>query len=153
MKKMSRIHIKDNVIAYLEKTLSPEKHQEIEKHLSICESCRLFLTKIAAVYFSNDRQIIPEVSPYFYTRVRARLEKEPEPRIELPVSIIKTLRPVAAGLFVLTAITFSIFLGNYILSTNQINTNAQVNSNEMNYEYYLGVNGDPMVNLIISNEN
>lgn len=150
---MSRIHIKDHVIAYLEKTLSPEKHQEIEGHLSICETCRQYLAKIAAVYFSNNSPAIPEVSPYFYTRVRTRLEKEPEPRIELPASIIKSLRPVAAGLFVLTAITFSIFLGNYILSTNYINSSSQVNSNEMNYEYYLGVNGDPMVNLIISNEN
>lgn len=151
---MSRIHIKKSVIAYLDKSLSINKQQEIDSHLLTCDTCRRYVNRMASVYFSCDNRILPEVNPFFLTRVLAKLEKEQHTGVELPVSVLKSLRPVAAGLFMLTAITFSIFFSNYVISTNRLNSNSQINStSEASYEYYLGTSGDPMVNLIISIEN
>lgn len=150
---MSGIHIKNDVIAYLEKTLLPEKQKKIEEHLSSCSSCQAFVKRMSAVYFSGDKQEVPELTPYFYTRVCAQLEKEQQSTWEIPLPVLRSLRPVAAGLFVLTAITFTIFLSNYIISGNQFKMNTKVGSSEMSYEYYLENSGDLMLNTIVSNEN
>lgn len=152
--KMSRIHIKNSVVAYLEKTLTPAKQKEFQDHLLSCDSCRLFVGRFSAVYFSNDSLECPEINPYFYSKVVSKLQNGSQNEYTLPVSIIKSLRPVATGLFLLTAITFSIFFGNYIISSNHITTSSEVGtSNEISYEYYLNTNVDPMVSSIISNEN
>lgn len=149
---MSGIHIKNDVIAYLEKTLQPEKQKKMDEHLSSCAACQDFVARMSAVYFSGDRQEVPELNPYFYTRVCAKLEKEQQSSWEIPLPVLRSLRPVAAGLFVLTAITFTIFLSNYIISTNQFNIGTQAGSSDMSYEYYLENSGDPMLNSIVSNE-
>ncbi len=150
---MSGIHIKNDVIAYLEKTLQPERQKKMDEHLSSCVACQDFVTRMSAVYFSGDKQKVPELNPYFYTRVCAKLEKEQQGSWEIPLPVLRSLRPVAAGLFVLTAITFTIFLSNYIISTNQFNIGTKAGSSEMTYEYYLENSGDPMLNSIVSNEN
>jgi hypothetical protein len=149
---MSRFHIKNDVVGFLEKTIPLKKAKEIEAHLGSCETCRHFLERFSSVYSSDDHRECHELTPYFYTRVLSQLEKGPDKEYILPVSIVKSLRPVAAGLFLVTLITFSVFLSNYIFSTNRINSGTPVNTvNEMSYEYYVG-NGDPVVDLIVSNE-
>ena len=144
-----KIHIKDYIIAFLEKTLAPAKMQEMQEHISSCEPCRLFYEKFSAVYLSGNSLKKPELNPYFYTRVVAKLQSESGQEYVLPSTIVRSLRPVAAGLFLLTAITFSIFFGNYILSDS---SQTQV-VNELSYDYYLGNSEDPMLNTIMSNEN
>lgn len=146
--KMSSNHINNYIIGYLEKTLSPERQDEVEKHLSVCQNCKEMVQNIASVYFVNDP--CPEISPYFYTRVEAKLSQKNERESLLPVSIIKSLRPVAAGLFLMTAITFGIFLGNYIIFSQQSKVSS--NTNEDMYEYYISLNEDPVVSQIINNE-
>ncbi len=145
---MRKIHIKNTIIAYLEKALTPAQQNEIEKHLISCNDCKEFLNKFSVAYFSFDNKECPEINPYFFTRVAAKLDKKSAGTYALPVAIIKSLKPVAAGLFLLTAFTFGIFFSNFKLAGNQ-NANA---TSELSYEYYLDNNADNLVNLIIDNE-
>lgn len=150
---MSKIHLKNDVIGFLEKSLPPFRLKEIEDHLETCDTCRKYVKNFSKVYFSDDNRACPELNPFFYTRVVARLENEPRNESVFPVFVVKSLRPLAAGLFLLTAITFSIFASNFLFPANQLNINSKVSStNEMTYDYYIN-NENLFVDQIISNEN
>lgn len=147
---MGQFHIHKYVIPYLEKTLSANLYNEVEKHISSCQHCKDLVEKIALVYCTKGEEC-PELDPYFITRVEARLHQKPEPEYFLPAFVLKSLRPVAASLLFLTTITFSIFMGNYLLSNKAQKITAQ-NDKELIYEYYLSLNEDQIVNQIINNE-
>ncbi len=76
--KMKHESIHNDLIFYIDNELSVEKRIAVEKHLEECADCRSFL-----VFLQEGMQIIekeknPEVSPFFYTRLSARLEEKPE---------------------------------------------------------------------------
>jgi len=74
--KMKNKCIQNDLIFYLDNELSVEKRTSVEKHLEECADCRSFL-----VFLLDKMQIIEkeknqEVSPFFYTRLSARLEEK-----------------------------------------------------------------------------
>jgi hypothetical protein len=147
---MGSNHIHKHVIAYLEKTLPADLYNEMENHISSCRSCKELVDKVASVYCFAGKDC-PDLDPFFASRVEARLNRKSEPEYFLPVSIIKSLRPVALCLLLLTTVTFSIFMGNYLLS-NKAQKSYSSNGKESVYEYYLSVNEDQVVTQIINNE-
>lgn len=148
---MNCSHIKNEIIAYLEGSLSQAKLDLFNLHIASCSSCQKLLDKFAGVYTSFDG-VKPDLSPYFGTRVIARLkggEELSDPWI--PISVINLLKPLAAGLLLLTATTFGIFYAQDSFSVfNSKNTPTVANT--WANDYYLNTNEDTMVDLIISNE-
>lgn len=76
--KMKTKCIHKDLIFYLDNELSEEKRTSVEKHLEECADCRSFL-----VFLKDEMQIIeqeknPEASPFFFTRLSARLDKRPQ---------------------------------------------------------------------------
>lgn len=76
--KMKHESIHKDLIFYLDNELPEEKRTAIENHLEGCADCRSFL-----VFIKEEMQIIekeknPEASPYFFTRLYARLDERPE---------------------------------------------------------------------------
>ena len=76
--KMKTKCIHKDLIFYLDNELSVEKKMAVEKHLEECADCRSFL-----VFLQDEMQIIgkeknPEVTPFFYTRLSARLDEKSE---------------------------------------------------------------------------
>ena len=76
--KMKHKCIHKDLIFYLDNELSEEKRTAVEKHLEECADCRSFL-----VFLKDEMQIIekeknPEASPFFYTRLSARLDERPQ---------------------------------------------------------------------------
>ena len=74
---MKHDSITKELIFYIDNELSVEKRTAVEKHLEECADCRSFLA-----YLQEGMQIIEkeknqEVSPFFYTRLSARLEEKP----------------------------------------------------------------------------
>lgn len=70
--------IHKDLIFYLDNELSEEKRTAVEKHLQECADCRSFL-----VFLKDEMQIIekeknPEASPFFYTRLSARMDEQPQ---------------------------------------------------------------------------
>lgn len=78
---MKHDSIHKDLIFYLDNELSVEKRIDVEKHLEECADCRSFL-----VFLQENMQVIekeknPESSPFFYTRLSARLDQKPEYRV------------------------------------------------------------------------
>ena len=76
--KMNHKRIHKDLIFYLDNELSVEKRIAVEKHLEECADCRGFLAFIQEGMQMIEKEKNPEVSPFFYTRLSARLEEKPE---------------------------------------------------------------------------
>jgi len=68
--------IHKDLIFYLDNELSVEKRTAVEKHLEECADCRSFLAFLQEGIQIIDKEKNPEVSPFFYTRLSARLEEK-----------------------------------------------------------------------------
>jgi anti-sigma factor RsiW len=70
--------IHNDLIFYLDNELSEEKRTAVEKHLEECADCRSFLAFLKEGIQIIDKEKNPEVSPFFYTRLSARLDEKSE---------------------------------------------------------------------------
>ncbi len=75
---MKNDSIHKDLIFYIDNELSVEKKTMVEKHLEECADCRSFLAFIQEGMQVIDKEKNPEVSPFFFTRLSARLEEKPE---------------------------------------------------------------------------
>jgi predicted anti-sigma-YlaC factor YlaD len=69
-----RIH--NDLIFFLDNELPEEKKIIVQNHLAVCNDCRDFLALLKTEMQVIRQEKNPEVSPFFYTRLSARLEKE-----------------------------------------------------------------------------
>jgi len=76
--KMKNKCIHNDLIFYLDNELSVEKRTDVEKHLEECADCRGFLAFLKEGIQIIDVEKNPEVSPFFYTRLSARLDEKSE---------------------------------------------------------------------------
>ena len=74
--KMKTKCIDKDLIFYLDNELSVEKRTTVEKHLEECADCRSFLAFIQESFQIIEKEKNPEVSPFFYTRLSARLDEK-----------------------------------------------------------------------------
>lgn len=74
--KMNHKSIHKDLIFYLDNELSVEKRTAVEKHLEECADCRSFLVFLQDSLDVIKRETNQEVSPFFYTRLSARLEEK-----------------------------------------------------------------------------
>jgi anti-sigma factor RsiW len=74
--KMKTKCIHKDLIFYLDNELPVEKRTAVEKHLEECADCRSFLAFIQESAQIMEKEKNPEVSPFFYTRLSARLEEK-----------------------------------------------------------------------------
>jgi anti-sigma factor RsiW len=74
--KMKNNCIHKDLIFYLDNELSVEKKTAVEKHLEECADCRSFLTFLRDGMQIIEKEKNPEVTPFFYTRLSARLDEK-----------------------------------------------------------------------------
>jgi hypothetical protein len=101
---------KQKLIPYLEESLQVAESKEMETHLGECASCRRF-----AEYLSESLSIIgssriTEFDPFFYTRVKARIDKQNE---SYPVKsgLVSILQPAVFSLLLMAAIFAGVEIG------------------------------------------
>ena len=70
--------IHNDLIFYLDNELSAEKRNAVEKHLEECADCRSFLVFLKESIQIIDKEKNPEATPFFYTRLSARLDENPK---------------------------------------------------------------------------
>lgn len=63
-----------NLIFFLEGDLAPEKMKEFQNHLDECASCAAFAKDLKQTLGIIEIEKEPAVNPYFYTRLKAKLE-------------------------------------------------------------------------------
>lgn len=101
--KCKTIHKK--LIFFLEAELPVQEMNDIKNHLENCQDCKAFTD-----YLQNTLDIIEEekqidLNPYFYTRVKAGLEKaETADQLTSQTAIIKILQPVFFSILLLIGI-------------------------------------------------
>lgn len=105
--------IHKNLIFYLEGELPDSKMQEIKSHLDSCQSCAAFAEDLKSTLGIIGQEKQQEVNPFFYTRVKAKLENraaETAQVIAKPV-FARILQPVAFSLLLLIGIYSGIKIG------------------------------------------
>lgn len=101
--------IHTDLIFYLGRELSDEKMEAIGRHLETCDDCRQFAEMLKNQLELIDQEKRPEVSPYFFTRLSAKLGENP--------AVTNTILPVwaqaiAFSVLLAVAISGGIYLGN-----------------------------------------
>jgi len=67
-----------DLIFYLDNELPIEKRKEIERHLETCADCRYFYSFLQAEMQIIGKEKNPEPSPFFFTRLSARMDERPD---------------------------------------------------------------------------
>lgn len=68
----------NDLTAYLEGSLGDEARARVEQHLAGCGECRRFADILRESYSLAAEEYRVEPAPFFYTRVKARLERGAE---------------------------------------------------------------------------
>jgi hypothetical protein len=99
------------LIPYLEASLKGAELEGIKQHLQECASCRSFADYLKTILVSFEDSRITTPDPFFYTRVKARLEKQTDGPL-VKSGWEKVFQPVAFSLILMAAIFTGILLGN-----------------------------------------
>jgi len=84
--------------------------EEVETHLRECASCRGFAGYLQETFESVERSRVTDPDPYFYTRVKARIENQLQP---LPAGTIwgRVLQPALFTLVLAVAVYTGVLIG------------------------------------------
>jgi len=107
--KCSKVH--RELIFYLDGELSQEKTGTISRHLGECAGCRGFLELLKEQMQLIENEKRPEVSPYFFTRVSARLDEDRQ-STSVPATRKGWLQPALFTVLLLAGMAGGILLGN-----------------------------------------
>lgn len=124
--KCKNVHSK--LIFFLEKELPDSEMKQVQQHLDECSECALFAAEMKNTLSILDSDKVTDENPFFFTRVKARLEKQEE---EQPVSrpvLVRILQPVAFSIILLLGIYGGFKLGE---TPNATGADSQLSEQEM----------------------
>ncbi|MEZ5104661.1 MAG: zf-HC2 domain-containing protein [Draconibacterium sp.] len=108
--KCSNIHKK--LIFFLENKLPEKEMEEVGIHLSECKDCAVFAEDLKKTLHILDTEKLPEVNPFFYTRVKAKMEAtEPEKVTYVNLIFNRVLQPALFTVLLLAGIYGGIKIG------------------------------------------
>lgn len=105
--------VHNKLIFFLEKELPVSEMEQVQKHISACPGCSLFFEDMKKTLSILDEEKSPEVNPFFYTRVKAKLENMEtvqESIVSRPV-LTRVLQPVVFSIILLLGIYSGIKIG------------------------------------------
>lgn len=108
--KCKNLHKK--LIFFLEGDLSPRMMEEVQNHLDECSSCAAFAKELKQTLgiIENEKEL--EVNPYFYTRLKARLENQNEQSPAFGrIIFARVLQPVIFSILLVIGIYSGIKIG------------------------------------------
>ncbi|WP_319482665.1 zf-HC2 domain-containing protein [uncultured Draconibacterium sp.] len=109
MMKCNTVHNK--LIFFLEKELPVSEMKQVQQHLNECSECALFAAEMRNTLSILDSDKVTDENPFFYTRVKARLEKQDEKQPSVRPVLIRVLQPVAFSIILLLGIYGGFKLG------------------------------------------
>ena len=111
------------MIFYLEASLHQEELQAIGKHLQECEGCKNFAEEVQKTLALIDYEKEIPINPYFYTRLKSRMEIKREEKISGFPFFMRVLQPVVFS-FLLIAGVYS----GYKIGRSPFNSSSLIKS-------------------------
>ena len=101
------------IIFFLEGELPLWEMEEIKIHLENCPGCTAFVSEMKKTLTVLHNDKLQEVNPFFYTRVKARLENQAEENIAVRRSpvLVRILQPALFSILLLGGIYAGIKIG------------------------------------------
>ncbi len=103
----------NKLIFYLEGDLPEKEMEQLRIHLSECSECAEFAGEVQKTLAVLEAEKSPEVNPFFYTRLKAKMEAGVPPSekaIRRP-ALARILQPALFSLLLLTGIYSGIKIG------------------------------------------
>jgi anti-sigma factor RsiW len=112
------------IIFFTEGSLPQNEMEEIRSHLEKCPDCAAFAEEMkkTLIILQNDK--LQEVNPFFYTRVKARLENQAAEKVAVQQSPV-FVRILQSAFFSLLLVA-GIYTGIKIGQPEKIHTNSSV---------------------------
>ncbi len=110
---MTMTHPHEDLTAFVDGALPPERAAEVARHLDACEACRAEKARLgSAIAALGALPPAPEPSPFFETRLAARLAREGKPEARL-LSRLSALRwklaaPAVAGVLAASVVVVAV---------------------------------------------
>jgi hypothetical protein len=103
--------VHNKLIFFLEKELSVSEMKQVQKHLEGCSDCALFVDEMRLTLGVIESDKITDENPFFYTRVKARMENQAVESYERNSVLVKLLQPIAFSIVLLLGIYGGFKLG------------------------------------------
>lgn len=118
------------IIFFTEESLPVWEMEEIKIHLENCSDCAAFANEMKKTLAVIENEKMPQLTPYFYTRVKARLENQAENVVaarQIPV-LVRLLQPALFSLLLLAGIYTGVKIGQpaKINSENSVYTENEM---------------------------
>jgi len=139
--------VENNMIGFIERQVPFDIQSAIEEHLLHCGPCKFLYDKVNSTYSITLEKNIPEISPYFYSRLEQRLLQKSRKKIYFSGIGTVLWQPVAASLIILVGILIGISIGRHVELpvTSENSTNKSEVINIYATEYYLNGTGEDIL--------
>jgi len=115
----------NNMIAFVEDALPSIKSTEMQEHIDNCVACKKLFQEVKSTFSLLDDNSIPDMKPFFMTRLEQRLENE---NVEYTIGTkLRWLYSAAAVVVMLLGVALGITIGKNI-------TPVQLSDNSQQYE-------------------
>ncbi|MBN1819360.1 MAG: zf-HC2 domain-containing protein [Prolixibacteraceae bacterium] len=119
--------IHNKIIFYLEGNLQKDEMMAIEKHLQICDDCKKFTGELQKTLAIIEKEKIIEVNPFFYTRLKSRMQSQSEKVVSSSPVFLRILQPVAFTVLLLIGVYSGIKIGESSQAGSSITSaNAEI---------------------------
>ncbi len=120
--KCKRVH--KNLIFFFEKELPFSEMQKVREHLGSCPECGHFAEEMRKTLRILDGDKVSDENPFFYTRIKARLENQATESPEKRPVLVRVLQPIAFSILLMFGVYGGIKLGQPHNSERTSNTLA-----------------------------
>lgn len=128
------------LIFFVEGELPENEMKRIQEHLDVCPDCKAFATELKRTLGIIELEKNPEVNPFFYTRLKAKLETRDltEKALWQPL-IVKVLQPA----FFIVLLLIGIY-GGFKIGQPFEKPNSQIYSAQEAVPYLNEMNAEPI---------
>ncbi|MCK3683647.1 zf-HC2 domain-containing protein [Maribellus sp. YY47] len=101
------------LIFFLERELPEPEMKAVQEHLAVCPDCALFAEEMKRTLSILETEKVSEVNPYFYTRVKAKLDRPSEIQLSGIRSsvLVRVLQPVAFSIVLILGVYGGVKMG------------------------------------------
>ncbi len=103
--------IHNKIIFYLEQELPAVEMLQVKQHLETCRECALFAAELQTTLGIIAGERVGENDPYFYTRLKARMENRAAQSKRIPMVLARIVQPLAFLMVLFIGIYGGIKLG------------------------------------------